>query len=283
MNPPAIVDSHVHFWNPAQLRYAWLHELPVLNRSFLPADFATVSLTSAVRKIIFVESGCDPTQSLAECDWVAGLAKSESRIKGIVAHAALERGALVRPKLEALAKCPLVKGVRRNLQGESDADFCLSPEFLAGIGLLAEAGFTFDICIRHDQLRALSELVRRVPEVSFVLDHFGKPDVRGGKTEPWAADLKTLAAAPNVVCKFSGLTTETDWQHWQAADLMFYIEWAVECFGFDRALFGGDWPVATLATGYARWIHTVNAMVESASEADRLKLFQTNAERIYHV
>jgi len=116
-----------------------------------------------------------------------------------------------------------------------------------------------------------------------VLDHFGKPDVRGKKTEPWATDLKTLAALPNVVCKISGLATEADWKDWQPPDLKIYFERALECFGFNRVLFGGDWPVATLATSYQRWLETVQKNFAFAPAASQIKLFQTNAERIYHV
>ena len=130
---------------------------------------------------------------------------------------------------------------------------------------------------------AVIELVRRIPQVTFVLDHFGKPDVRGKQFEPWAADLKTLASAPNVVCKISGLATEADWGTWQPDDLKFYFEHALECFGFGRLLFGGDWPVATLATSYQRWLETVQQFFSFAPEAGRTQLFQTNAERIYRV
>ena len=149
--------------------------------------------------------------------------------------------------------------------------------------LLAEFDFTFDLCIRHDQLAAAAELVRRVPQVNFVLVHFGKPDVRGKSKEPWAKDLKALADLPNVVCKISGLTTEADWGHWQPADLEFYFKQTLEYFGFDRILFGGDWPVATLASSYERWLETVCELFSFASVADQIKLFQTNAERIYRV
>ena len=169
------------------------------------------------------------------------------------------------------------------MQGERDLEFCLLPDFVTGVELLAEFGFTFDLCVRHEQLRSVAELVRRVPQVTFVLDHFGKPDVRSKQAGPWATDLKALAALPNVVCKISGLTTEADWNHWQPADLKFYFGWTLECFGFDRVLFGGDWPVATLATSYERWVETVQDFVSFASDADQIKLFQTNAERIYRV
>jgi L-fuconolactonase len=233
--------------------------------------------------MIFVESGCEPVQSLAEVDWISGLAGSEPRLKAIVAHAPLEKGGDARADLEALASRPLVKGVRRSLQGESDLAFCMQRDFIAGVRLLAEFGFTFDVCVRHEQLAAIAGLVRSVPDVTFVLDHFGKPDVRGTRKEPWATELKALATLPNVVCKISGLTTEADWKNWQPADLAFYFERALECFGFDRILFGSDWPVVTLAADYDRWLDVVRGAISFASEADRTKLFQTNAERIYRV
>ncbi len=283
MSPLPIVDSHVHLWNPAQLRYKWLKKLPVLDRAFLTADFSAASKNADVKKIVFVESGCEPAQSLAEVDWISALATREPWLKGIVAHASLEKGELVEADLEKLAKHPLVRGVRRNLQGERNLNYCLRPEFVAGVKLLARFNFTFDVCIRHDQLRGISELVRRVPEVSFILDHFGKPDVRGQKLQPWATDLKMLAALPNVVCKISGLATEADWKNWQPAGLKVYSDQALECFGFDRILFGSDWPVATLATSYQRWLETVQQLFPTATKIERAKLFQTNAERIYHV
>jgi L-fuconolactonase len=283
MSALSIIDSHLHLWIPAKFRYSWLDGLPALNREFLLADFLAASANANVGKIIFIECGCKPVQNLAEVDWISDISKSDPRLKGIVAHAPLEEGEAVRFKLQQLAARPLVKGVRRNLQSEPDAKFCLRPEFIAGINLLAEFDFTFDLCVRQDQLPVVTELVRKMPEVRFVLNHLGKPDVRGQKTEPWASDLKALAALPNVVCKISGLTTEADWKSWQAADLNFYFKTALECFGFDRVLFGGDWPVATLATGYERWLSNVQEFFSFANEADQIKLFQTNAERIYRV
>ena len=181
-----------------QLDYPWLKGLPALNQSFLPADLAASSANSGVQKWVFVESGCDPGQSLAEVNWVASFARHETRLKGIVAQAALEKGGDIQAELEVLADQPLVKGVRRLLQGESDPDFCLQPGFVEGAGLLADLGFTFDICIRQEQLPAVTELARRVSTVQFILDHCGKPAIRDRQTEPWANNLKALAMLPNV-------------------------------------------------------------------------------------
>ena len=282
MNALTIIDSHVHLWDPVQFRYAWLDGLPALDRSVTAADFRAATSSAEVSKFIFVECGCEPAQSLAEVDWICTLAKSEPRFKGIVAHASLERGEGARPELEDLASRPVVKGVRRNLQSEPDPEFCLRPQFLAGVRLLAEFGFTFDLCLRHEQLPAATELARRVPEVTFVLDHLGKPDVRNKKLQPWANDLKALAALPNVVAKVSGLTTEADWREWQTSDLEPYLDHALECFGPERLIFGSDWPVMTLAGDYQRWVETVQALLPLSKE-DFVRFFRSNAERIYRV
>ena len=283
MTPLTIVDSHVHLWNPDQFRYAWLDGLPQLNRAFQPSDLAAASASANISKFIVVECGCEPGQRLAETDWISTLANSEPRLKGIVAQAPLERGQAVRPELEILASRPLVKGVRRNLQSELEADFCLRPEFLSGVRLLAEFGFTFDLCLRRDQLPAVAELARRVPEVTFVLDHLGKPDVRNQSFQPWANDLDALAALPNVVAKISGLITEADWYNWQPAEVAPYLKQAFASFGPDRLMFGSDWPVMTLATSYQRWLQTVEELLPFSNEQDWVQFFRANAERIYRV
>lgn len=283
MHTPAIVDAHVHLWNPELLRYAWLHDLPSLNRPFLPEEFAAASSNAGVAKMLFIECGREAAQALDEVKWVSELARTETRLRGIIAHASLERGEGVRDDMEALAAEPLVKGVRRLLQSEIDPEFCRQPDFITGVRLLANFSFTFDLCIRHEQLPAVAELVRRVPEVQFVLDHFGKPPVKAGQLEPWATHLRELASLPNVTCKISGLTTEADWKNWGLTQLRPYFETALELFGFDRVLFGGDWPVSMLAGNYRRWLDVVFELSKDATAVDRYKLFQLNAERIYRI
>ncbi len=60
---------------------------------------------------------------------------------------------------------------------------------------------TFDICVKHWALTYALELVRRCPDVTFVLDHIGKPDIKNGLREPWFAQIRELARMPNVVVK----------------------------------------------------------------------------------
>lgn len=283
MIPFPIIDSHVHLWDPRRLRYPWLDTLPALNRPFLPEDYRAASVAGSVEKVVFVECGLEASAGLDEVGWISELASQEPRLCGIVASVALEKGVSSRADLDALARNPLVKGVRRLLQGEKDADFCLQPDFIAGVKQLADFQFTFDLCIRHDQISAVTELARRCPEVCFVLDHLGKPPVLDGVSESWRKNIPALAALPNVWCKISGLTTEAHWQRWTPSDLQPWLEHALVCFGFGRVMFGGDWPVCTLAGTWQQWLEVVLNVVGSASESEQRQLFHDNAERFYRV
>ena len=278
-----IVDSHVHLWDPQQLRYRWLDGNEQLNRRQLVADYRRACGAVDVAKLVFVQCDCVPEQALAEAEWVSGLAREEPRLRAIVARASLETGDAVAAHLEKLAALPLVKGVRRLIQGEADPEFCVRPEFVRGVQRLHAHGLSFDLCLTHPQLAAAIRLVRQCPDVRFVLDHVGKPDIKAGQRDPWRAELRELAQCENVWCKLSGMATEADHAKWQPAELRPYIDHALACFGFDRVMFGGDWPVSTLATDYPRWVATVDDALRGCSEAEWRKVYVENAEAFYRV
>jgi L-fuconolactonase len=279
-----IVDAHVHLWDPDRLRLAWIDGNTRLNRRFGPAEYAEHTQGIAIEAMVYLEVDVDPHYALLEPGWVAERAKEDLRIKAIVAHAPVEHGQRARDYLDALvASTPLVRGVRRLLQGERDPEFCLRPDFVSGVQLLAEYGLSFDICIVHPQLAAATELVRRCPQVSFILDHLGKPNIKSQLLDPWRDQLRELAALPNVICKVSGAVTEADLERWTAEDLRPYIEHTLEVFGEDRVAFGGDWPVALMASSYARWVETLDMLTAGLSEDAKRKLWADNARRFYRL
>ncbi len=280
----AIIDAHVHLWELSQFPRLWLDALPTLNRPFGPAEYREQTTALPIAGMVFMETGIASPYALREAQWVVSLAQSDPRLQGVVAAAPLEDGPRVRPHLEALAALgPLVKGVRRNLQDERDPQVCLRSDFVEGVRLLTAYDFSFDICIRHDQLPAVTALVRQCPDVSFVLDHLGKPAIKGQQLDPWREQMAALAALPNVACKISGLVTEADWGRWQLEDLAPYVAHALAVFGPRRVLFGGDWPVVTLASSYQRWVATLDALTVGLSTDERRLLWGENARRWYRL
>ena len=280
-----IVDAHVHFWDPARLRYPWLDDLPPLRRAFTPAEyFATVG--DRVDRVVFVEANCEAPENRDEVAFVESLAAADHRIAAIVAYADMSDPRLG-CTLDAFASQPLVRGVRQNIQGHP-AGFCLRPQFVAGVREVGRRGFTFDICVTHDQLGDALALARACPDTRFVLDHggkprIGKPRIGGAMLESWSADLSRLAEFPNVYCKLSGLLTEADETHRTYDALSPFAERIVECFGVERLMFGSDWPVVTIAGGFDAWLAVVTEMTSAWSPRERERFYAGTAAAVYGI
>ena len=279
-----IVDSHVHLWDPSHFRIPWMDDAPRMNQRYVLHEYAQHTAGIQVEAMVYLEVDLAPDYRLLEAQWVADRAQEDDRIKGIVASAPVEFGAQLRAFLEALvATSPRVKGVRRLTQGEADPEFCLKPRFLDGIRLLPEFGLSFDIGINFRQLGPSVEMVRSCPETQFILDHIGKPNIREQKMEPWKGQIEDLASLPNVVCKVSGIATETKGEDWTVEEVAPYVEHVLTCFGDDRVVVGGDWPVVLNASSYKRWVETLDQLTASRSDEFKRKLWNTNARRFYRL
>jgi L-fuconolactonase len=280
-----IVDAHVHFWDPATLHYPWLDEIPSLDRAFLPADYRAAAAEIPISRMMFVEANCQPDEARREVAWIERLAEAEPRIVGIVAFAdvaeGLGAGSLELGRtLDVLARSPLVKGIRQNIQGQR-AGFCVQPAFVEGVREVGRRGLTFDLCATHDQLSEVVQLVRQCPDTRFVLDHGGKPAIRNRRADPWRGDVAALAAHDNVSCKLSGLLTEAAAEGWRDDDLLPYANHVVEIFGTERLMYGSDWPVLTLAGSYCDWYGFTERFTAAWSAGDRSHFYEGNAARVY--
>jgi L-fuconolactonase len=278
-----ITDTHVHLLDTRRFSYSWAAGAPKLGRDWTIADLTARAAPYVIENMVFAEVDVDMPQYMDEALWVQSLADQEPRLKGCVACLPLERGAALEPEMERLAKLPVMRGIRRLIQNQPDPDFAVKPDFVAAVKLLPKYGLSFDICIYHHQFPAVLKLVRQCPDVSFILDHIGKPGIRDGLTEPWKAHIRELATMPNVVCKLSGVTTEADHAHWTRDQLRPYIDHVIACFGFDRLMYGGDWPVCELAGEYKTWLGVLDWATAGCTPGERRKLFRDNGIRAYRL
>jgi predicted TIM-barrel fold metal-dependent hydrolase len=278
-----IVDSHVHLYDPGLFRYSWMQGKPVYDGPHELAEFDRARGPVEVEAIVFVEVGADPGQYLQEASYIAGLADRDPRLKGMVAAAPLERGAAVTPDLEKLASHDLTRSIRRLIEIESEPGFCLRPGFVEGVRLLPRFDLAFDLCVKHWQLADAIELVRQCPEVRIVLDHIGKPPIRDGGMEPWRTHIKELAALSNVWCKLSGVITEADHEHWTRDQLRPYLDHVIDGFGFDRLMYGSDWPVSEQTHRYPDWVAILDWVTAGCSGVEVRKLFRDTAIAFYRL
>jgi len=278
-----IVDSHVHLCQPALFGYDWTRKVPSLNRSVLPTDFTEAIAPVEVEQFVFVEVDVNFPQHIEEARWVDSLAETDKRITGMVAALPLEQGKSVEVELVELLELKRLRAIRRLIQTQPDPDFCIKPKFIEGLKLITSHGLPFDICILHHQMPNVIKMVRQCPEVTFVLDHIGKPGIKAGIFDPWRQHIRDLAAMPNVHCKISGVTTEADHKNWTREQLKPYIAYTIETFGFDRVMYGGDWHVSELAGTYPEWVEIVDWVVDGATLAEKKKLFRDNAISFYRL
>lgn len=285
MSNMTLIDSHVHLWDTARLDYPWLTGIPAIDSPHLPGEYRDASEGYDVEKLVFVQCDVADGQSRDEVRWISELAETdEPRIAGIVAWAPVAEGSAVAPELEWLATMPLVRGVRQLIQPEADNAFCAKPDFVRGVQLVGQAGLSFDLCIKGDgQFASVLALVEQCPDVRFVLDHIGKPFIAEGIVEPWAGYIGQLAEASNVFCKISGVTTEAVWESWSPDSLRPYRDIVFEAFGFDRVMFGGDWPVVNLSSTWSAWVESLDELVAEIGEEERRRLFHDNAATFYRL
>ena len=278
-----IIDSHIHLLDQKRFGYAWSNGAPALKRDWTPDDLAASARPYEIEGLVFVEVDVDMPQYLDEAEWVDELARRDPRVLGAVVCLPLERGRAIEPEIEKVAKLASVRGVRRLIQNQPDPEYVLQQGFLEALRLLPQYGLSFDVCIFHAQAANTLKMMRACPDVAFVLDHIGKPGIKMGLLDPWRQHIREMAALPNVVCKLSGVTTEADHRGWSRDQLRPYIDHVVECFGPDRILYGGDWPVSELAGTYLQWLATLDWATAGFSPADKRKLFRDNAVKAYRL
>lgn len=260
-----LVDAHVHVWDTQVGSYTWLDGTAV-DRPMLPAEYSRGG--GQATGAIFVQASDDSFDPIAEARWVSGLPWPE--LIGIVAAADLGRPSPnVAAQLDELAAIGKVVGVRHLLQDTPIDRFSAIAE---GLRIVGSRGLTFDACIRHGQLRALTTLLESAPDLTVVLDHLGKPPVDEGigsaQGSAWASALTDLASRPRTYVKLSGMTAESQDPEAFRRHADAFLEFALNAFGPERAMIASDWPVSTffgIGGSFAEWVSRVRRIVPETS------------------
>ncbi len=277
-----IVDTHQHLWAPQQFSYTWMKGEPSIRKRSLIEEYREATRGFDIVRTVYVDTDVDEQDLAAEARLIFSLADDPAnRLDGAVMGAKMEKADPL-SHLQPYLKHPKLKGIRRILHTQPD-ELSQQPQFIANVQSLTDHNLSFDLCVLARQLPLALKLVRQCPRVNFIVDHCGVPDIKGGGMDPWRAHLRSIAGEPNVTCKISGLVAYVDPKSWKAEDLRPYIEHTIACFGWDRVMWGGDWPVCTLTCSLADWLNTALALTLSASTDQRDRLFRRNAERVYRL
>ena len=276
-----IIDTHQHLWDTENLEYPWLEGFDLLAKRYTAQDYREAIGDLNVIKSVHVEGDPAETDVVKEVEWLTEIAETDGMIGAIAAAAPLEKPN-AEAILEQLVGFERVVGVRRMAWHHPDPQFYASPELINGVKLLTKFDLSFELCANSMQLPAAIELVKATPDVRHALNHCGGPDIKGEQFEPWATHIRELAAFENVHCKVSGIVTTAS-ENWTREELKPYIQHLIEAFGYERLMFGSDWPVCTLAATYQEWVDALLWAIEDASDAEKNSLFYENASEFYSI
>jgi len=273
------IDSHQHFWKYDPVKYDWIDDsMSVIQKDFIPEDLAPILKANGFDGCITVQSH----QSEQENEFQLANADNHNFIKGVVGWVDVQ-SPNIEERLDYYQQFKKLKGFRHVLQGESQRDFMLRPDFLKGISLLKKYGYAYDILILPDQLKYTAEFVTQFPDQRFVIDHIAKPNIKQKELNGWQKDIEAVSKFENVYCKVSGMVTEADWENWQPADFNNYLEVITNNFGINRLMYGSDWPVCKVAADYGQVVDIVKDYFAAFSQTEQQAFFGGNAIEFYKI
>ena len=277
-----IVDTHLHLVDRGRLRYPWLAGSPALDRDFAYDAYAREALRCGVTDVLHMEVDVAVEDIESETRNIAGLAAQPgSLLRGAISACRPEEDGFA-AFLERQLADPFVKGFRRVLHVVPDG-VSETAAFRANLRRLSGTGRTFDVCVRADQIGKAIALADAAPQVQFVLDHCGVPAIKDRAEHPWREKISEIARRPNVAVKISGVVAYADGATWTVDDLRPYVEHAIQSFGWDRVVWGSDWPVCTLTASLSTWVAATHAITLGCSADERKLLLGANARRIWRL
>jgi L-fuconolactonase len=275
------IDAHHHVWDLAVRDQPWTAQLPALRRTFTIGDLRPHLAAHDIVATVVVQTITVP----GETPELLALAAAEPVVAGVVGWVDLTAPEIddELARLRALPGGHALVGVRHQVQEEPDPRWLCRADVRRGLATVAAAGLTYDLVITDDQLPATIETLQALPELTFVLDHGGKPRIRIGELEPWRGHIAALGSCANATAKLSGLVTEAEHDTWTVADLRPYADALLHSFGPARLMYGSDWPVCLLAAPYDRVIEAAEELTAQLSPAERADVFGGAAERTYRL
>jgi L-fuconolactonase len=275
-----IIDAHHHVWDLRVREQDWITDaMSAIRRSFAVDDLRDAAHAAGVRASVLVQT----VTVAAETPELLAIAAADPLVAAVVGWTNLTAPG-VADEIAGLRSAPggsYLAGVRHQVQSEPDANWLRRPDVLRGLRAVAAAGLSYDLLVRPNQLAAAAYAAANVPELTFVLDHAGKPAI-GSDVSAWARDIAVLAACPNTACKLSGLVTEAVPRAMQR-DFAVVGDVILSAFGPGRVMFGSDWPVCLLADDYAGVVALARTLLAGLSDAERRAVFAATAARVYGI
>lgn len=296
--PMPVIDAHMHFWDLSLGKHPWLcgemipfryGDYSKIRRTYLVDDYLADARPFEVAATVYIEAEWDPADPLGELAWVHGLAEREGYPNAVAAQAWLDRED-VADVLAGASSFPLVRSVRhkpasapsagdatRGAPGSMD-----DPRWREGYARLANHGLNFELQTPWWHFDAALQLARDFPATTIILNHTGLPADRSAEgLDAWRRAMATLAQAPNVVVKISGIGVRG--ARWDRAANTAIVLDTLSIFGTERCQFASNFPVDKVVGDLSDIFGGFAAITAHLPDETRRALFHDNAAKLYRI
>ena len=284
------VDTHVHFYDMQHPELFYAHWQPDVvhptlgiqtrklgERNFIAEDYIDLTHDAIVTKAVHVQAAIGSKDPVKETEWLQEAADRTGFPHGIVAYADL-REPDVDEVLARHAEFSLLRGIRDFSYG----DYLVEPDFHRGFALLEKYNLVPSMSVRWQDMEKLRDLAGKFPNIRIVVDHTGSPEERNDEYfEKWKQGMVTAAEPENTICKISGLGMSDN--DWTVDSIRPFVLHCIETFGVDRCIFGTNWPVDSLWSGYNDVVDAYTEIITDFTEDEQMAMFSRNAEALYNL
>jgi L-fuconolactonase len=280
---PLVIDAHQHVWDLEKARYDWLgaEADARLRRSISMHELRPEIREAGISATVLVQASDNAEDTALMLD----VAAESPEVVAIVGYVPLERPEEAAEALDTLRTHPLISGIRNLIHDQADPNWLLRPDVDEGLGILERAGMPFDlVAVLPRHLELVPIISERHPQLRIVIDHLAKPPVGHAELQPWGDLIATAAENPRVFGKLSGLYSATgEPDSWTIDGLRPVVSHAVDVFGAERLMYGGDWPMSLIAGGYTRVWQALRSLIGELGETAERRILSETAQAFYDI
>ena len=287
------IDAHHHLWDLGAVEYPWLNAKGVtrffgdpapIQRNYLLDEYRTHATPDGFTGSVHIQVGA--ADAWEEAVWVQSIADDNPDWPmAQVVYCDLTQPDLT-AQLGKFQTLSTVRGVRQIIGRAPGEDaqtgtneVIQSDSFLEGLKLVGARGLSFDLQLIPELMPAMAAILKQAPKAKVALCHAGSPHDRSPSgLAAYVNALQNHSALENVYCKLSGLGMFD--HRWSTETIRPVIEICLDQFGAERCMFGSNFPVDMLYSGYDKLIQSYFKIVPAK---DQKKIFSDVAADFYNL
>ena len=290
------IDAHHHIWRLTDL--AWLNgpvqprifgDYQSIKQDYSITDFRADLDGSGVEKSVYIQVNWPVGQEREEASWIEKINKETGWPHALVAYVDFSAEDAAET-LSSFRSIPIMRGIRQQLHWHKNPLYCFQPApdlmnqstWRNNFARIQDHGWSFELQVFATQMSDAARFARDFQDTPMILQHCGMPeDTSPDGMALWADGMQRLAQQPNVHCKFSGLGTFI-----HRNDPTFIADITGRClewFGTGRCVFGSNYPIEKIWTGYGPIVKAYEDAIAHLDEADKTAIMADNASRLYRL